>query len=106
MITKVSPFIITFLILYLLLFHIGYYYAKKRLGGEVALKEKGIEDIEKDGLRFFAPWNLIDFVYFGEYGIYFYVRKRIVIFGDNSNKEEVLKYLEENKIKVLVYNRS
>ncbi len=106
LITKVSPFIITFLILYLLLFHIGYYYAKKRLGGEVALKEKGIEDIEKDGLRFFAPWNLIDFVYFGEYGIYFYVRKRIVIFGDNSNKEEVLKYLEENKIKVLVYNRS
>lgn len=100
-------FILTFIVLIVfLVFIIGYLSTKKRLGGEVALKEKGIEDIEKDGLRFFAPWNLVDFVYFGEYGIYFYVRKRIVIFGDNSNKEEVLKYLEENKIKVLVYNRS
>lgn len=77
---------------------------KKRLGGEVELKIEGVEDREKDGLIFFAPWSLIDFVYLGKYGTYFFVRKRIVIFGDNSKQKEIRKYLEENKIDVFVYN--
>ena len=74
-----------------------------RLGGEVNLDLKGVEDREKDGLRFFAPWNLIDFVYFGEYGIYFFVRRKIVIYGDCSQKEEVKKYLKDKEIVVLSF---
>lgn len=88
------------------LFLIGYIFTKGRLGGEVLLKEEGVEDHEKDGLIFFAPWNLIDFAYFGKYGVYFFIRKRLVIFGDNTKQEEILKYLEENKINILVYHRS
>lgn len=86
------------------IYFIGYYSMKKRLGGEVELKIEGVEDREKDGLIFFAPWSLIDFVYLGKYGTYFFVRKRIVIFGDNSKQKEIRKYLEENKIDVFVYN--
>ena len=70
------------------LFLIGYIFTKRRLGGEVLLEEEGVEDHEKDGLIFFAPWNLIDFVYVGNYGTYFFVRKRLVIFGDNTNQEK------------------
>ena len=96
-------FIIFLVIAMTLLFFIGYNFTKMRLGGEVNLDLKGVEDREKDGLRFFAPWNLIDFVYFGEYGIYFFVRRKIVIYGYCSQKEEVKKYLKDKEIVVLSF---
>ena len=85
----------------ILLFLTGYYFTSKRLSGEVNINTTGVEDKEKDGLRFFVPWNLIDFVYFGEYGIYFFVRRKIVIYGDSSYNKDVRKYLKEKEIVVL-----
>ena len=104
LITQIVPIFGTIAIFMLFIYSIGYSLAKKRLGGEVELKTDGVEDREKDGLIFFAPWSLIDFAYLGKYGIYFFVRKRLVIFGHNSQQKEIRKYLEENKIDVLVYN--
>ena len=105
MVVQILLFFLIFMILAMtLLFLVGYYFTSKRLGGEVNINIDGVEDKEKDGLRFFAPWNLIDFVYFGEYGIYFFVRKKIVIYGDCSHNEEVKKYLKEKEIVVLLFN--
>ena len=105
MILQILLFFLIFMILATtLLFLIGYYFTSKRLGGEVNINTTGVEDKEKDGLHFFAPWNLIDFVYFGEYGIYFFVRRKIVIYGDSSHNEEVKKYLKEKEIVVLSVN--
>ena len=105
LITKVSPFIITFLILYLLLFHIGYYYAKKRLGGEVHLSLKGIKDVDKTNLSVYVPWDLVDYVYVGEYGIYFFVKRHIIIFLDIKYQEQVINYLKKEKINILIYRK-
>ena len=105
-IVQILLFFLIFIILAMtLLFLVGYYFTSKRLGGEVNISIEGVEDKEKDGLRFFVPWNLIDFVYFGEYGIYFFVRKKIVICGDCSYHEEVRKYLKEKEIIVLSFHR-
>lgn len=105
MIIQILLFFLIFMILaMILLFLVGYHFTSKRLGGEVNINIDGVEDKEKDGLRFFAPWNLIDFVYFGEYGIYFFVRRKIVIYGDCSHNEEVKKYLKEKEIVVLSVN--
>ena len=105
MIVQILLFFLIFMILAMtLLFLTGYYFTSKRLGGEVNINIEGVEDKEKDGLLFFAPWNLIDFVYFGEYGIYFFVRRKIVIYGDSSYNEEAKKYLKEKEIVVLSFN--
>ena len=105
MIVQILLFFLIFMILaMILLFLTGYYFTSKRLSGEVNINTTGVEDKEKDGLRFFVPWNLIDFVYFGEYGIYFFVRRKIVIYGESSYNEEVKKYLKEKEIVVLLVN--
>lgn len=103
LITQVVPILWTGAILWFGIYFWGYYLSKKRLEGEVNLKKEGLEDKGKDGLVFFAPWNLIDFVYFGKYGVYFFVRKRIIIYGDNSKQKEIRKYFEKNKMDVLIY---
>ena len=105
MIVQILLFFLIFMILaMILLFLTGYYFTSKRLGGEVNINTTGVEDKEKDGLCFFAPWNLIDFIYFGEYGIYFFVRRKIVIYGDSSYNEDVKKFLKEKEIVVLSFN--
>ena len=103
LVMQVFPILGTIAIFILGIYYIGYYFTKKNLGGEVVLKESGIEDIEKNGLQFFAPWKLVDFVYLGEYGIYFFIKKHLIFFGDFSYQQEVLKYLEKHKIDILIY---
>lgn len=105
LITRVSPFIITFLMFYLLLFYLGYYYTKKQLDGEVHFSVKGIKIVDDTGFSLYAPWKLVDFVYVGEYGIYIFIKRHLITFVHKKHQEEIMNYLEEEQIDVFIYRK-